>query len=193
VPSRDACCGVWGPADLEIAPVIDLVNAGLYVVMGVAGSGKSLIGAALARALDVDFVEGDDYHSAENLARMAAGIPLTDDDRLGWLRAIAKRIREAKDARTGLVVACSALKRSYRDLLRNESGAPSLQFVLLRGDRALIAARLAARRGHFMPPTLLDSQFATLEEPSPDEHAWVCNIEDSPANILAGLVVRASA
>jgi gluconokinase len=160
--------------------------------MGVAGSGKSLIGAAFAHALDVDFVEGDDYHSAENVARMAAGIPLTDDDRLGWLRAIARRVREAKDAHTGLVVACSALKRSYRDLLRNESGAPSLRFVLLRGDRALIAPRLADRRGHFMPPTLLDSQFAALEEPSPDEHAWVCNIEDSPETILAALVARAS-
>jgi gluconokinase len=160
--------------------------------MGVAGSGKSLIGAALAHALDVDFVEGDDYHSAKNVARMAAGIPLTDDDRLGWLRAIAKRIRGANDAGTGLVVACSALKRSYRDLLRNESGASSLQFVLLRGDRALITPRLAGRRGHFMPPTLLDSQFAALEEPSSDEHAWVCNIEDSPETILAALVARAS-
>jgi len=160
--------------------------------MGVAGSGKSLIGAALARALDVDFVEGDDYHSPDNVARMASGIPLTDADRLPWLRTVAKRIREAKDRGTGLVVACSALKRSYRDLLRTESHAPELQFVFLNGSRALIAGRLAGRHGHFMPPTLLDSQFAALEEPAPDERAWVCNIEDSPEHIVAALVARAS-
>jgi len=171
---------------------MDVVNKRLYVVMGVSGSGKSLIGAALARALDVDFVEGDEYHPAENVARMAAGIPLTDDDRLPWLRALGRRIRVAKDAGTGLVVACSALKRSYRDILRDESRAPQLQFVFLRGPRALIAERLPGRLGHFMPPTLLASQFATLEEPSPDEHAWVCNINDSPEHLVAALVARAS-
>lgn len=160
--------------------------------MGVAGSGKSLIGGALARALDVAFVEGDDYHSPENVARMASGTPLTDADRLPWLRSVAKRIRDAKSAGTGLVVACSALKRSYRDLLRAESGAPGLQFVFLKGSRALIAGRLADRRGHFMPPTLLDSQLAALEEPSPDERAWVSNIKDSPEHIVAALVARAS-
>ena len=161
-------------------------------MMGVAGSGKSLIGGALARALDVAFVEGDDYHSPENVARMASGTPLTDADRLPWLRSVAKRIRDAKSAGTGLVVACSALKRSYRDLLRAESGAPGLQFVFLKGSRALIADRLADRRGHFMPPTLLDSQLAALEEPSPDERAWVSNIKDSPEHIVAALVARAS-
>lgn len=160
--------------------------------MGVAGSGKSLIGGALARALDVAFVEGDDYHSPENVARMASGTPLTDADRLPWLRSVAKRIRDAKSAGTGLVVACSALKRSYRDLLRAESGAPGLQFVFLKGSRALIAGRLADRRGHFMPPALLDSQLAALEEPSPDERAWVSNIKDSPEHIVAALVARAS-
>jgi gluconokinase len=171
---------------------MDVANKGLYVVMGVSGSGKSLIGAALARALDVDFAEGDEYHPAENVARMAAGIPLTDDDRRPWLRALASRIRDAADAGRGLVVACSALKRSYRDILRDESGARELQFVFLRGPRAMIAERLPGRAGHFMPPTLLDSQFATLEEPSPDEHAWVCNINDSPEHLVAALVARAS-
>jgi gluconokinase len=159
--------------------------------MGVAGSGKSLIGAAFARALDVDFVEGDDYHSADNVARMSSGIPLGDADRLPWLRSVAKRIRDAKDAGDGLVVACSALKRSYRDLLRTDSAASELQFVFLNGPRALVAERLAGRRGHFMPTTLLDSQFAALEEPSPDEGAWVCNIEDSPEHIVASLLARA--
>ena len=161
--------------------------------MGVAGSGKSVIGAAFAKALGLGFVEGDDYHPAENVQRMASGIPLTDADRMGWLRSLAARIRVAKDAGTGLVVACSALKRSYRDLLRAESGAPRLQFVFLRGAPTLIAERLAGRRGHFWPASLLDSQFDALQEPSPDEEAWVCDIADSPENIVAALVARARA
>ncbi len=167
------------------------MHQGLYVVMGVAGSGKSLIGAAFARALGVDFVEGDEYHPAENVRRMSSGVPLTDEDRAGWLRALAARIGEARATGTGLVVTCSALKRSYRDVLRAE--ADDLQFVFLRGPRALIAERLASRRGHFMPPSLLDSQFATLEEPSADEQAWVCDVRESPQDLVAALVARASA
>jgi gluconokinase len=159
--------------------------------MGVCGSGKSAIGAALAHALDVDFVEGDTYHSAENVERMSSGTPLTDDDRAGWLRALAARIQAAKDGDTGLVLTCSALKRSYRDTLR--AGARDVRFVFLRGDRGVIAERLAGRRGHFMPPALLDSQLATLEEPSPDEDVWVCDIRESPERVVAGLVSRASA
>ncbi len=158
--------------------------------MGVSGSGKSLIGAAFARALGIDFVEGDDYHSAENVQRMSREVPLTDDDRVRWLRSLAVRIRETKDAGTGLVMTCSALKRSYRDVLRAQ--ASELRFVFLRGPRALLAERLASRRGHFMPPSLLDSQLATLEEPSPDEHAWVCDIRESPQDLVAALVARAS-
>jgi gluconokinase len=159
--------------------------------MGVAGSGKSVIGAAFARTLGVDFVEGDEYHSAENVERMSRGVPLTDDDRAGWLRALASRIREAKDAGTGLVMTCSALKRSYRDVLRTE--ARELQFVFLKGPRELIAERLAGRRGHFMPSSLLDSQLATLEEPSPDEGAWVCDIHLSPPELISSLVARVPA
>lgn len=159
--------------------------------MGVSGSGKSVIGAAFARALDTDFVEGDEYHPAENVDRMSRGIALTDEDRAGWLRALATRIRESKEAATGLVMTCSALKRSYRDVLRAESRR--LQFVFLKGERALVAERLAGRRGHFMPPSLLESQFTTLEEPSPDEDAWVCDITQSPQEIVDGLVARASA
>jgi gluconokinase len=158
--------------------------------MGVAGSGKSLIGAALARALGIEFVEGDDYHSHENVERMSRGVPLTDDDRARWLRSLAARIREAKDAGTGLVMSCSALKRSYRDILRAE--ASDLRFVFLKGERALIAERLTGRRGHFMPPSLLDSQLAALEEPSPDETAWVCDIRTSPQDLVAALVAGAS-
>lgn len=167
------------------------MNRGLYVVMGVSGSGKSLIAAAFARALGVDFVEGDDYHTAANVARMSSGIPLTDDDRAEWLRSLAARIRKAKDSGAGLVVSCSALKRSYRDILRGAAG--ELQFVFLQGPRALLAGRLASRRGHYMPPSLLESQLATLEEPSPDEQAWVCDIRKSPEDIVAALMTGASA
>jgi gluconokinase len=159
--------------------------------MGVSGSGKTVIGSALARALGVEFVEGDSYHSAENVARMASGIPLTDDDRALWLRRLAARLRQAKDAGTGLVMSCSALKRSYRDVLR--SGAGDLQFIFLRGTRALLDERVGGRRGHFMPPSLLESQLATLEEPSADENAWVCDIAESPRILVYALVARASA
>jgi gluconokinase len=159
--------------------------------MGVAGSGKSVIGAALAHALGVEFVEGDEYHSAENVERMSRGVPLTDENRAHWLRALAARIGEAKDAGTGLVISCSALKRSYRDILRAE--ASDLRFVFLEGERPLITARLAGRREHFMPPSLLDSQLATLEPPSPDEGAWVCDIRKSPQELVAALVATASA
>ena len=167
------------------------MHTGLYVVMGVSGSGKSLIGARLARELQVEFVEGDDLHPQENVRRMAAGIPLTDDDRKGWLIAIAARLREAQREGVGLVASCSALKRSYRDLLRS-SGAATVQFVYLAGTRALLAERMANRRGHFMPPSLLESQLAILEEPSPDEHAWVCDIREAPETIVADLVRRAA-
>ena len=161
--------------------------------MGVAGSGKTRIGTALARALGVAFVEGDDFHPAANVEKMSRGIPLTDEDRAGWLEALARCIRDASGAGTGLVITCSALKRSYRDVLR--AGAPrgKLTFVFLRGSHALIAERLAARQGHFMPPALLDSQFAVLEEPAPDEGAWVIDAAATPDEIVASLVARASA
>jgi gluconokinase len=166
-------------------------HTGLYVMMGVCGSGKSLIGAQLARELDVEFVEGDGLHPPDNVQRMAAGIPLTDEDRRGWLLAIAARLREAKRAGIGLVVSCSALKRSYRDLLRSV-GAADVRFVYLAGTMALLAERMANRRGHFMPPSLLDSQLSILEEPSPDERAWVCDIREAPHAIVADLVTRSA-
>lgn len=158
--------------------------------MGVSGSGKSLIGAGFACALGVDFVEGDEYHSAENVERMSRGIPLTDGDRARWLRSLAARIRESKEASSGLVISCSALKRSYRDILRAD--APELRFVYLKGGRELIAQRLAGRRGHFMPPSLLESQFTTLEEPLPDEDVWVFDITQPAQDIVTALVARAA-
>jgi gluconokinase len=167
------------------------MSKGLFVVMGVSGSGKTAIGTALARALGVEFIEGDDYHSAENVKRMASGIPLTDDDRAEWLRTLAARLHEAKDAGAGLVISCSALKRSYRDILRAAAG--EVRFVFLQGERSVIAERLAGRRGHYMPAALLDSQFAILQKPYPDEDAWVCDIRKSPEILVAALVARASA
>jgi gluconokinase len=166
------------------------VNRNLYVVMGITGSGKSTVGAILAHRLGVDFIEGDDYHPVENVRRMASGIPLTDDDRAGWLRALASRIREASEAGTGIVLTSSALKRSYREVLR--AAAPELQFVFLKGSRALILERLAGRRGHFMPTSLLESQLATLEEPAADEHAWTYDIQAPAQEIVDDLVARAS-
>jgi len=165
------------------------VHRGLYVIMGVCGSGKSTIGARLARELGIEFVEGDDLHPPDNVKRMAAGTPLTDDDRRGWLLAIGTRLRDAKRAGRGLVVSCSALKRSYRDLLRS-AGDDTVRFVYLAGSRALLAERMAQRREHFMPPSLLESQLAILEEPGPDERAWVCDIRGTPEAIVADLVTR---
>ncbi len=159
--------------------------------MGVSGCGKTAVGTRFARALGIEFVEGDSYHSAANIQKMSAGIPLDDRDRTGWLRAIAGRIRRANDSGEGVVVSCSALKRAYRDMIRAEGGA--VRFVFLRGERSLIAERLAARKGHYMPPALLDSQFAALEEPSIDEDVWVVDIDASPDAIVASLVARVAA
>jgi gluconokinase len=159
--------------------------------MGVAGTGKSTVGAALAHALGVAFVEGDAYHPARNVQRMAAGIPLTDADRSPWLNALAARLREAEATGAGLVMACSALKRSYREVLR--AGAASVTFIYLHGDRELLAARLARRHQHFMPASLLDSQLAALEPPTPDENAWAYDIGLSPPAIVAALLERIAA
>lgn len=167
------------------------MNRGLYVVMGVAGSGKTLVGSAFARALGVPFVDGDDFHPSSNVEKMARGEPLTDADRAGWLRALSTRIHEAETAGSGLVVACSALKRAYRDVLRTGATRTPLRFIVLHGGQALIADRLARRRGHFMPAALLESQFATLEVPTDDEHAWMVNVDAAPARIVADLVARA--
>ena len=159
--------------------------------MGVSGSGKTVIGTQLARALGVEFVEGDTYHPAENIEKMSAGIPLTDQDREGWLRAIGARIRRANETGKGVVVSCSALKRSYRDVLRETGGA--VQFIFLRGERALIAERVRGRKDHFMPAALLDSQFAALEQPSPAEDVWTVDVDATPQGIVSSLLSRARA
>lgn len=134
------------------------------VIMGVSGCGKSSLGAALAAALGIPYRDGDDLHPAATVAKMRAGIALSDADRWPWLDHVAQVLRE--DA--PLVVGCSALRRAYRDRIRAAAGGP-VRFVHLAGSRALIASRMAAREGHYMPLALLDSQFATLEPPAPDE------------------------
>lgn len=146
--------------------------------MGVSGCGKSTVGRALAARLGVNFVEGDALHPEQNVARMAAGIALTDADRHGWLQAVAAQLSHATAAASGVVVSCSALKRTYRDLLR--AGAPDLRFVFLHGGPALLAERLAERSGHYMPPSLLQSQLQTLEPPGPDEAAIALDIALPP-------------
>jgi len=156
--------------------------------MGVSGTGKTLVGTRLAHALGVAFLEGDDLHPTENVRRMTQGIALTDDDRRGWLAAIAARLARARQTGTGLVVSCSALKRAYRDVLR--SADPDLRFVHLTGDPALIARRMAGRAGHFMPPALLESQLATLEVPVPEEQAWTFDLADPPDTIVAQVLAR---
>lgn len=159
--------------------------------MGVAGAGKTVIGTRLAVALDVAFVEGDDYHPPANLALMRAGVALTDADRLPWLAALATLLAAARRDGQGLVIACSALKQSYRDLLR--AADPDVRFIHLDGTPLLIAQRLAHRTGHYMPPSLLESQFATLEPPAADERAWTMNAEHTPDAIVNAILARLGA
>jgi gluconokinase len=139
------------------------------LLMGVCGCGKSALGERLARALGAAFIEGDDFHPPANVERMAAGIALTDDDRQAWLELLAAQLAAARAGGRGTVLACSALKRRYRDLLRRS--APQLRTIHLAGPRALLAQRMAERVGHYMPASLLDSQLATLEAPGADEGA----------------------
>ncbi len=155
--------------------------------MGVSGSGKSTVAGLLAARLGWDLVEGDDLHPPANVAKMASGVALTDADRLPWLDSIAAWIRDHIDAGRDGVVTCSALKRAYRDLLRG--GNEEVVFVYLRGTKELIAQRLSARHGHYMPAALLDSQFADLEPPAADEPAITVDI-GPPADEIVQRVLQ---
>lgn len=157
------------------------------VVMGVSGSGKSTVAAALAERLGIAFADGDGFHPRANIEKMHAGIPLTDADRRPWLAAIADAIDRAGAAKRPVVIACSALKRAYRTTLVHGRG--DVQLVYLKGSRALISERLAHRHGHFMPRSLLDSQFDTLEEPTPAEHAISVSI-DAPVGAIVEDIVK---
>ncbi|MES0207198.1 gluconokinase [Mesorhizobium sp. LNHC209A00] len=148
----------------------------LIVVMGVSGCGKTEVGVEIAARLGIAFVEGDTLHPRGNVEKMSAGIPLADDDRWPWLDLVGAALRQAREEGRGLVVSCSALKKSYRDRLRHVAGGP-LFFVFLEGSRSLLQARLAARRDHFFPPALLDSQFAALEYPGDEKLVVTVDID----------------
>jgi gluconokinase len=160
----------------------------LVVVMGVSGSGKSTVGAALAEAWQVDFADGDEFHPPDNVARMAAGIPLTDEDRRPWLAAIGEWLWQHRDQ--GAVAACSALRRSYRDTLR--ASAPDVWFLHLVVDPDVIGNRMAHRQHHFMPASLLPSQLETLEPLEADERAVVVDA-GQPPDVVVQTFIKALA
>jgi gluconokinase len=170
---------------MAIQPVI--------VVMGVAGSGKTTVGALLAGRLGWPYAEADNFHPQSNVDKMAAGHPLTDEDRKPWLEAIGHWIDERGAADQPGVVSCSGLKQSYRDRLRE--GRPEVRMVFLHGSRELIMRRMVTRHGHFMKPDMLDSQFADLQEPGPGEDVLVVSVDRTPEEIvdqiLAGLRLKA--
>ncbi len=158
------------------------------VVMGVSGCGKSTVAEGISKAASLPFAEADRFHPAANIEKMAAGIPLEDADRWGWLGALsAWMAAQAREGRS-TVIACSALKRSYRDLLRK--GPPSLDFVHLAGDPDVIRARMGRRKGHFMPTSLLESQLATLEPLAPDESGIVIDLALPAAEIIDRAVLE---
>lgn len=156
------------------------------VVMGVAGSGKTTIAEALAGRTGWPFKDGDAFHPPSNVEKMRSGQPLTDEDRWPWLRAIAAEIDRTSDAGGHIVLTCSALKRAYRDVLIGKR--TGVRLIYLKGLRALIHDRLQARRGHFMPPQLLDSQLATLEEPARDENAVVVDVAPTVDAIVDNII-----
>jgi gluconokinase len=160
----------------------------IVVVMGVSGCGKTTIAEHLAAAEGWTVLEGDSFHPAANVAKMAAGTPLTDDDRWPWLHAIAAAIDERRARGEQTVVACSALRRAYRDILIGDRN--DVRLVYLKGSRDLIAERMRARKDHFMPPALLDSQFRTLEEPGPDENCITVEIGGTPDEIVRTIMER---
>lgn len=158
------------------------------IVMGVSGSGKTTIAAGVGRRMGWRLLEGDDFHPPENVAKMAAGTPLTDADRWPWLRAIAAELDALTARGESAIVACSALKRAYRDVLIGARQKADL--IYLKGSRDLIASRMAGRKGHFMPRELLDSQFATLEEPGPAERPIVVPVTPPPDSIVDEVVAK---
>jgi carbohydrate kinase (thermoresistant glucokinase family) len=160
----------------------------IVVLMGVSGSGKTTVAALLAAALGCQFQEGDDLHPRENVEKMRSGAPLTDADRMPWLRKIAEEIDGWRARGECGVLTCSALKRSYRDLIIGDRH--DVVLVYLKGSRDLIHRRMIARHEHFMPVALLDSQFATLEEPTPDEHPIIVDVGGNPTEIAHKIVCQ---
>ncbi len=157
----------------------------IVIVMGVSGCGKSTVGAQIAKQLSVEFLDADDLHPPENKQRMSAGIPLTDENRLPWLRTVRDYADTRNKKGITCVIACSALKKSYRDIL-NEAQPTS--YVFLHGSKSLIATRMHDRTGHFMPETLLDSQFEALETPTEEANVVSIGIEDEPTVIATAAI-----
>ena len=166
-------------------------NARIVIAMGVSSSGKTVVGEAIARRLHAPFLDGDNYHPPANIKKMSAGIPLTDDDRWPWLAAFAAALHTAAEPKGVAVGACSALKRSYRDYLTEKAGEP-IVFIYLDGSYEVIDARIKARKNHFMPESLLRSQFATLEPPGPDENQITVPVTDGIEKIAETVVKKLS-
>ena len=158
----------------------------VVIIMGVSGSGKSTIGSFLAQRLRWEFEDADWFHPTSNVDKMHRGIPLTDEDRWPWLRAIAAWIDKTRRSGGHGIIACSALKRRYRNVLIADRA--DVRLVYLKGDETLIARRIATRHEHFMPPSLLHSQFKELEEPGPDENPFIVSIESEPREIAARIL-----
>jgi gluconokinase len=174
------------PAD---NPNLESKSRATIIVMGVSGSGKTTAGVALGQALDVPFIDGDDLHSDEARAKMAAGTPLTDEDRVPWLNRIGDTLADTATYPQGAIIACSALRHAYRDRLRQHVG-PGLRFLFLNGDKSLIRERIAARKGHYMPASLVDSQFATLEVPDHEPDVIAVPADADLASELPGVIDR---
>ena len=163
----------------------------VIVIMGVSGSGKTTVGERLAEQLGGRYEEGDGYHPPANVEKMRRGVPLTDDDRWPWLHRLSSLIGDWLGEPTPVVLACSALKRAYRDLL--SGGRPGVRIVYLRGSAAAIQGRLTSRKGHFMPASLLDTQFEALEEPVPEENVLTIDIDAPPEDLAGRIAARLAA
>jgi gluconokinase len=154
------------------------------IVMGVTSCGKTSVGEQLAAMLNCPFIEGDKLHPPSNIQKMSAGLPLDDEDRWPWLAIIGKAMKAELDKGNGVVASCSALKKAYRQKLAETTGTP-VTFIFLHGSKDVLAARIANRRGHFMPPSLLESQLRTLEVPGPDEAALQLDVAQPVAELVA--------
>lgn len=178
------------PVETQIPKGSSPSDVAVMIVMGVSGSGKSTVGTLLAERLRWEFVDADRFHPPSNVDKMRSGIPLTDEDRGPWLDAIATWIDQTRETGHRAILACSALKRRYRDVLIGDRA--DVRLVYLEGDETLIASRLASRHGHYMPPSLLHSQFDALEEPGADENPITVSIKPEPQEIVTRILATGS-
>jgi gluconokinase len=188
-PRGGHCAYLLGSSDPSTFRVVTTIHERkmIIILMGVSASGKSTVGRLLARRLGWEFHDGDDLHPDANVRKMASGTPLTDDDRWPWLARIVRVMKECDAAGRNAVIACSALRKTYRDYLRRHGTA--VEFVFLRGERQVLRERIRERSDHFMPAALLDSQFDALEEP---QQAVVVDVDKPPAEIVEDIVHRLS-